>query len=132
MLACCSLYLHGARVLFRRESGKTCSALNLSGPLSPHLWPCALPRHSISAASPRPEVKVTIHDGVHARVGAGKEEETLLNPLVHRLRRSLVYPIPVTLIETQIMRAGYPVPAVIIEIQAVKSGSGVSLKPLVS
>jgi hypothetical protein len=76
----------------------------------------------MSAAAPRPEVKVTIHDGVHAGVGAGEEEQSFLNPLVHRLRRSLVYPVPVTLIETQIIRPGHPVPAVLTEIQAVKSG----------
>jgi hypothetical protein len=74
----------------------------------------------MSTASPRPEAKVTIHDGVHARVGAGEEEESFLNNLVHRLRRNLVYPVPVTYIETQVMRAGYPVPSVTIQIQAVK------------
>ena len=77
------------------------SALNLPSPPLPHLWTCALPWDSVSAASPRPEVEVTVHDGVHAGVGAGEEEESLLNPLVHRLCRSLVYPVPETLIQIQ-------------------------------
>lgn len=115
-------------VLYRWESGKTCKALHFSCPPVPHLWPWALPWHSISAASPRPEVKVTIHDGVHAGVGAGEEEQSFLNSLVHHLRRRFVYPVPVTLIEKQIMRARYPVPAILIQIQAVESGLGVSLQ----
>lgn len=118
---CCCVLLHGARVIYRRESDKTWKFF-YSPPLQkkklrpqpswstiPHLWTCTLPRSSISAAAPRPEVEVTIHDGVHAGVSAGEEEESFLNPLIHRLRRSLVYPIPATFIETHITRVSYPV-----------------------
>jgi hypothetical protein len=50
----------------------------------------------MTTSSPGPEVEVSIHDGVHARIGAGKQEEPLLDPLVHGPCGRFVDPIPAT------------------------------------
>lgn len=55
---------------------------------------CVRPRSHLCALAACPDVEHPVHDGVHAGVGAGEEEQALLDAFVHFQSGFPVVPVP--------------------------------------